>query len=423
MKFARLLARQLAADLRTLPRIIRNRLSDAGRVGRCHNIDDLRALARRRVPRAVFDYVDGGAWDEVTSRRNRTDFARLTIRPRVLVDVASIDTSTSVLGRPVSIPVIGAPTGTTALTHSRGELAVARALHAAGSIYTLSTASSYSIEEVAAEAPGSTWFQLYVWRDRGLVRELLERARAAGYLALVLTVDVPRAGARERDLRNRFSRPPRITLRSCFEALTRPRWSAAFIRDPRISMGNVVARVAGDSPVRMADFINAQFDPSVTWADLAWMRETWQGPLVIKGILRADDARTAVDLGASAIAVSNHGGRQLDHAPSAVQALPGIVDAVAADVEVLLDGGIRRGTDIVKALALGARACMVGRPLVYGLGAGGDAGVRRALELLTNELRLAMALAGCTSRGAIDETLLGAARMSRRERSRPERKG
>jgi L-lactate dehydrogenase (cytochrome) len=408
-ELARILRRQVEADVRDLPATLRRRFSEEGRVQRCTSIADLRRLARRTIPGAVFDYLDGAAWDEVTARRNREDFEKLTIVPRALVDVGAVDTSTSVLGHALSVPIIGAPTGLTGLMHHRGELALAGALHAAGSIYTLATPASYSIEEVAAKAPGPRWFQLYVWRDRGLVRELIERARAAGYLALVLTVDSPRAGPRERDVRNRFSTPPRITLSSFFEGLVRPRWSAAFIREPRMTMANLSQRIGGPDAVALARFINEQLDASVTWADFERLRDLWQGHILVKGVVRAEDARIAVELGASAVVVSNHGGRQLDHAPSTIQSLPAIVETVGSEAEVLLDGGIRRGTDILKALALGARACLSGRALVYGLAAGGDAGARRALHLLTEELRLAMALAGCPSLDEVDETLVGAA--------------
>ncbi len=408
-EFLRILGRQVAADARALPRAARRRFTDEGRVARCRNVADLRKLARRRVPRAVFDYVDGAAWDELTSERNRSDFELLTIKPRVLVDVSEVDASTTVLGQPISVPLIGAPTGLTGLMHHRGEVAVARALHSIGAISTLSSVSSYSIEEVAAAAPGPTWFQLYVWRDRGLVRELLERAQAAGHLALCVTVDVQRAGPRERDIRNGFSIPPRITLRSCLDGLIRPRWSANFVCRPRVTMANVAFHLEQTDAVSMTRFVNDQFYSALSWTDLEWMREVWTGPLVIKGILRPEDARTAIEHGASALIVSNHGGRQLDGAPSAVQALPAIVDAVGHDAEVILDGGIRRGADVLKAIALGARACMVGRALMYGLGAGGDAGVGRAAELLSNELLLAMALAGCPSLDAVDETLVGLA--------------
>jgi isopentenyl diphosphate isomerase/L-lactate dehydrogenase-like FMN-dependent dehydrogenase len=375
-------------------------------VARCLNIEALRRLARRRIPRVVFDYVDGAAWDEVTSRRNRDDLARLAILPHALVDVSEIETATTVLGTPVSVPLLGAPTGQTGLVHREGERAVARAVDAAGTIATLSTAGSYSIEEVAAASRGPKWFQLYVTRDRGLSAEFLARARAAGYLALVVTVDVQRSGARERDKRNRFSVPPRVTLRTLADGALRPAWSAAFVRSPRILMANFAEHLAGADAVAMSEFINRQFDPSLSWADLGWLREHWPGPIVLKGILRPDDARRAVEHDVAGILVSNHGGRQLDHGLAAVRALPAVVDAVGGEAEVYLDGGIRRGTDVVKALALGARACMVGRPLLYGLGAGGEAGVRRALEILATELRLAMALCGCPTLAAIDASLL-----------------
>ena len=407
-EFTRLLAGQFTADARALPATVRRRLSEQGRVERCVNVADLRTLARRKLPRVVFDYVDGAAWDEVTSRRNQEDFAGLSLRPRFLVDVAEIDLSTTLLGRRLSLPIVGAPTGLTGLMHHRGELAVATELSAAGTIYTVSTASSYSLEQVAEAAPGAGWFQLYVWRDRGLVRELLERARAAGYLALVVTVDVPRAGPRERDLRNRFTVPPRISLRSCLEAVVRPRWSWNFVRRPGAARSNISSQTGVMNAVAMAQLINDQLDPSVTWSDLEWFRDVWQGPFLVKGILRHDDARRAVDLGAAGIVVSNHGGRQLDHALSAIRALEPVVQEIGSEAEVILDGGVRRGTDIVKAIALGARACMVGRGLVYGLSAGGDAGVRRAVEILSNELRVAMALAGCPSVASIDRTLVTA---------------
>jgi L-lactate dehydrogenase (cytochrome) len=399
-----LLSRQLAADLGSLPARLRRRFS-AQRVERCATIDELRAAARRGVPRVMFDFVDGAAADEVTARRNRRDFAELAIMPRVLVDVSQVALATTVLGEPVAVPLLGAPMGLNGLVHHSGEMAIARAVHAAGSIYTLGAMASYSIEEIARESPGPTWFQIYAWKDRGLVGELVQRARAAGHLALVLTVDVPVAAARDRDRRNGFGLPPRATLRSLAGGLVRPRWSAQFIREPRMSFASIASpgeRSAG--PVHMTEYIGRQFDPSATWEELGWLREIWQGPLVVKGILRPQDARTAVSLGANAISVSNHGGRQLDHTPSTIRALPAIVDAVGADAEVYLDGGIRRGSDILKALALGARACMIGRPLVYGLGAGGAAGPARAMEILTGELRMAMGLAGCPAVTTLDSS-------------------
>jgi L-lactate dehydrogenase (cytochrome) len=382
-----LLARQLRGD-----QWRRSRLE------RCGNIAELRTLARRRVPRAVFDYIDGAAGDELTLDRNIADLRALELLPRVLTGGTEIDLATTVLGTPVAAPILGAPTGLTGLAHHRGEVALARAVNAAGSLYVLSAVGSYSIEEVARAADGPKWFQLYVWRDRGLVRAMLERAHAAGYRALVVTVDVPRAGARERDRRNGFTVPPRVTLRSLADGVLRPRWSLDFIRRPRI----VPESAAQGDPVSLTRLINDQFDPTLRWEDIAWLQAQWPGPLVIKGVLRADDARQAARLGVAGVVVSNHGGRQLDQVASSVHALAPIVDAVGDELEVYFDGGIRRGVDVLKALALGARACLAGRALVYGLAAGGDAGAARAMTLLVDELRLAMTLAGCPSVAELD---------------------
>jgi L-lactate dehydrogenase (cytochrome) len=386
-----LVARQVAADLRAAPSAARRRFSDEGRAARCLTIEELRALAKRTVPRPVFDYVDGAAWDEVTVRRNRSGFERVELLPRMLVDVSSIEMATTALGREIALPVIAAPTGMTGLSHPDGEGAIARAAHAMGTIYTQSALSSLSIEEVSAAAPGPKWFQLYVMTDRAIAFDMLARASAAGYEALVLTVDVAVAGVRERDLRNRFSVPPRLTLRTAAQGVLRPRWSRNFIARPRLTPGNV--SVSGGVTAH-AEWVNRQFDPTVSWDDLASLREHWDGPLVIKGIMRADDAARAVEHGVDGIIVSNHGGRQLDHTQATIEALPAIAEAVDGRAEIYLDGGVRRGTDIIKALALGARAVLVGRPLVYGLGAAGEAGARRAFELLRGELATALALAG-----------------------------
>jgi L-lactate dehydrogenase (cytochrome) len=386
-----LAARQVAADLRATPAKVRKRWSAHGRAARCRTIAELRELARRTVPKPVFDYVDGAAWDEVTAARNRDAFEHVTLRPRALVDVSGVEMGTTVLGTPVKLPVLAAPTGLTGLTHPDGEIAVARAAHAAGSIYTLSTLSSLSIEDVAEASPGPRWFQLYVLTDRGLVDELLGRAAAAGYTALALTVDVAVAGVRERDVRNGFSVPPRITLRTLGQGIAHPRWSSGFVARPRITPGNV--SVAGDA-ARLATYVNRNFDPTVTWDYLAELRERWDGPLLVKGIMRSDDAVRCVEHGVDGIVVSNHGGRQLDGAAATIDALPAIADAVGDRAELILDSGVRRGTDIVKSLALGARAVMVGRALMYGLGAAGEAGARRAFEILAAELKIALALAG-----------------------------
>jgi L-lactate dehydrogenase (cytochrome) len=410
--FFDLLAQQLRADLTDAPGSLRRRFSDAGRVERCGNIAELRALGRRRVPGVVFDFADGAAWDELTAERNQSDLRRLAVMPRVLTGATEIDLSTSVLGQSVQVPLLGAPTGMTGLFHHDGEIGVARAVHAAGALYVLSSAGSRSPEEVAEHSPGPKWFQLYVSRDRGYTREQLSRARRAGYLALVVTVDVQRAGDRERDRRNGFTLPPRVTARAFAQGLVRPRWSADFIRRPRfLSEAALRSRAAdraqpGARQPNLTTMINRQFYPGLSWSDIDWVQGQWQGPIVLKGVLRPEDAQQAARLGLAGIVVSNHGGRQLDHAPSSISALPAVVDAVGGEIEVYMDGGIRRGVDIIKALALGARACLSGRALVYGLAAGGEAGATRAMSVLVNELRLAMTLAGCGSLRELDRSWL-----------------
>jgi len=405
-EFLTLVRRQLTADARTIPQRARARFSDE-RVQRCGTIAELRAAARVSVPRVMFDFVDGAANDEVTSRRNREDFAELEIVPRVLTDVSELDIRTTVLGQPIAVPLIGAPMGLNGLVHHVGEAGIARAMHDAGTVHTLAAMASYSIEEIATESPGPMWFQMYIWRDRGLVRELVERARAAGFRALVVTVDVPRAAGRDRDRRNGFGIPPRVTLRSLVGGVIRPRWSAQFIKQPRMTTASIAGhRVGPSDAVGITAYVNSQFDPSAGWDDLTWFRGLWDGPLAVKGILSAEDARRAADLGADAVIVSNHGGRQLDHAPSTIRALAPIVDAIAADADVILDGGVRRGSDVLKAIALGARACMIGRPLVYGIAAGGETGARRAVTILEQELRTAMALSGCQSLAGLDRSLV-----------------
>jgi L-lactate dehydrogenase (cytochrome) len=407
-EFASLVASQLRADLRGLPGQARRHFSAAGQAARAGTIGELRDAARRRVPRAVFDYVDGAAGDEVTAAANLAALRAIELHPRVLAGRPEVDTATSVLGQPVSLPLLGAPMGLTGLLHPAGEVALGRALSAAGTISVLAAMASCPIEEVAAAVSGPVWFQMYIWRDRGLVQEMLQRAWAAGMPVLVVTVDVPCAGNRDRDRRNGFSVPPRVTTRALAGGLAHPGWSYRFARRPRISWGNLpgdggAAHRAGGAAALSAQ-TNRQFDPTATWDDLRWFRDRWDGQLVVKGVMRADDARRAVQLGADGIAVSNHGGRQLDGAPAAIRALPAVADAVGGDAEVYVDGGIRRGADIVKALALGARACLAGRPLAYGLGAAGEAGARRAVEILRAELRTVLTLAGCPSVRAIDES-------------------
>jgi L-lactate dehydrogenase (cytochrome) len=377
-------------------------------VARAITIADLRRAARRRLPRAVFDFVEGGAGDELTVARNRAAFDRLCFRPRVLVDVAKRDQGVVLFGEPLATPVLVSPTGMAGLCWPRGEIAAARGAAAAGTVYTLSTHASCSIEDVAAAAPGPLWFQLYVWQNRDLTRSFVERARRAGYRALVLTVDVPIISRRERDLRNGFTVPPRVTVGNALDLLRRPGWLRRVLLGPRLTLANLVGAPGAPRTdiVTLGGVANRQVDPSVTWADLAWFRALWQGPLLLKGVLAAEDARRAVEHGVDGLVVSNHGGRQLDGAPASLEALPEVVDAVGARVPVLLDGGIRRGADVVKALALGARAVMIGRPYLYGLAVGGQAGVRRSLEILKAEVDHALALIGVPRTADLDRTVV-----------------
>jgi L-lactate dehydrogenase (cytochrome) len=379
------------------------------RLERCVSIEDVRRAARRSLPRTLMDHLEGGASDEHTLRRNLRDFSAYGLLPRILTDVSDVDVSTTVLGQPAALPVLCAPTGLSGLFHPDGELAVARAAARMGTIYTLSAMSSRSIEEVAAAAPGGIrWFQIYVWKDRRLLVDFIDRCRESGYNAVCLTVDVPTLGARERDRRNGMTVPPRITPRTLLEAAIRPAWAWRFLTGPEITMANVVDHAVArrTDTVTMTHYIHQQLDPAVTWDDLAWLRERWDGKLLIKGVLGPADAARAVELGCDAVIVSNHGGRQLDRTPSAIAALPAVVDSVAGRAEILLDGGVRRGTDVITALALGARAVLVGRPYLYGLAAGGQRGVERVLTLLREEIALALRLLGRSSIADIDSSVL-----------------
>jgi L-lactate dehydrogenase (cytochrome) len=371
-------------------------LQDMGVKRPAVSVEELRSGARRRIPRPVFDFIDGGAEDERTLRANSSDFGRLSFRPNALVDVSVRDQTTTVLGESVPSPVLLGPCGLARLAHHGGEVAAARAAAEFGTVFALSTASSLSIEQVAAVGPGLRWFQLYVWTDRDATRELVERARRAKYQALCFTIDVPLSGQRERDLRNGMTIPPRPAPRTLLHWARHPRWvQRALLGDP-ITFGNFLGQAASNSAVSLGSLVNSQLNPSMCWDDLSWLRELWDGPLVVKGVMSAAAARRAVDLGADAVVVSNHGGRQLDGLPSTISVLPEVVAAVGADAEVYLDGGVRRGSDVVKAVALGARACLVGRPWMYGLAAGGQAGVSRALQVLSDEIDRTLALIGVT---------------------------
>lgn len=378
------------------------------RLARTANIDDLRAIARRRLPRGVFDYIDGGAEDERTLAANSDAFARITFRPRVLRDVRGVDVSTTLLGRPLAFPLVLAPTGFTRIADPQGELAVARAARRADVPYSLSTMSTRSIEEVAAVNDGRKWFQVYVWRDRGLVKDMIERAANAGYEALVITVDTTVLGRRERDVRRGFTLPPKVGLSTLLDGVLHPAWTWAFVRSEPIRFANVVGRSVddGETAVSLAAQVNSQFDQSLSWADVEWMRSIWNGPIVIKGVQTVADALLAADTGVEAIALSNHGGRQLDSAPAILDLVAPVADAVGDRLEIICDGGVRRGSDIVKAVCLGAQACMAGRAYLYGLGAAGERGVDHVLGLLHDDVRRVMALLGATQVSDLDRELV-----------------
>ncbi|MFI5052889.1 MAG: alpha-hydroxy acid oxidase [Acidimicrobiia bacterium] len=379
----------------------------ARRLARAANVADLRRIARRRLPRGVFDYIDGGAEDERTLAENSAAFARIGFRPRVLRGVGTVDPSTTLLGQPMPIPLVLAPTGFTRIADPDGELSVARAAQRAGLPYTLSTLGTRSIEEVAAVSAGRKWFQLYMFRDRGLVEEMIKRAAAANYEALVFTVDLTVHGRRERDVRRGFSLPPQIGLDTMLDGAIHPAWTWGFVRGEPIRFANV-GRGAGDgsTAVSLSEYISEQMDPGLSWDDVRWLREVWDGPIVLKGIQTVADARIAADEGVEAIALSNHGGRQLDSAPAAVDLVAPVADVVGDEVEIICDGGVRRGSDIVKAVALGARACMAGRAYLYGLGAAGERGVDFVLGLLNADIRRTMALIGARDVEHLDRELV-----------------
>ena len=370
-------------------------------------IEDLRQRARRKVPRAFFDYAEAGSYSQETLRANRDDLERIKLRQRVLVDVSSRDLGTTILGAPASLPLALAPIGLCGMQYGDGEILAARAAHEAGIPFCLSTMSICSIEDVAEATGKPFWFQLYVMRDRGFIRALIERASAARCSALVLTVDLQVLGQRHCDIKNGMTVPPEIRLRNVIDIGTKPGWALGILKGKRKTFGNLAGHVRGmEGVTSLALWTASQFDPSLSWKDVEWVRSLWPGKLILKGILDVEDAKTAAKTGAAAIVVSNHGGRQLDGAPSSIAALPRIADAVGADVEVMFDGGIRTGADVVRALALGARSCMIGRAYVYGLGAGGQAGVAKAIEILRNELDVTLALTGTKSVRDIDRRVI-----------------
>ena len=358
-------------------------------------IADLKERARRRVPKMFFDYADSGAWTESTYRANEEDFAKIKLRQRVLVDMTNRSLESTMIGEKVSMPVALAPTGLTGMQHPDGEMLAAQAAEEFGVPFTLSTMSICSIEDVASVTKRPFWFQLYVMRDRDFVANLIDRARDAGCSALVLTADLQILGQRHKDLRNGLSTPPKFTPKHVWQVATRPQWAFSMLGTKRRTFRNIAGHAKDATDLSsLAKWTHDQFDPQLSWKDVAWIKERWGGKLIIKGILDAEDAKMAAKTGADAIIVSNHGGRQLDGAPSSISVLPEIVDAVGDKIEVHLDGGIRSGQDVLKALCLGAKGTYIGRPFLYGLGAGGKAGVKLALEIIRNELDITLALCG-----------------------------
>lgn len=358
-------------------------------------IADLKKLAQRRVPKMFFDYADSGAWTESTYRANESDFSQIKLRQRVLVDMSNRSLETTMIGQKVSMPVALAPTGMTGMQYADGEMLAARAAEEFGVPFTLSTMSICSIEDVASVTTRPFWFQLYVMRDRDFVLDLIRRARAAKCSALVLTADLQILGQRHKDLRNGLSAPPKFTPKHLWQMAMRPFWCLDMLQTKRRFFGNIVGHAKNVANVAsVSTFAHEQFDPQLSWSDVAWIKEQWGGPLIIKGILDPEDARAAVDTGADAIIVSNHGGRQLDGASSSISMLPKIIDAVGDRIEVHLDGGIRSGQDVLKALALGAKGTYIGRPFLYGLGAMGKEGVTMALGIIRKEMDITMALCG-----------------------------
>ena len=370
-------------------------------------IEDLRVLAEKRVPRMFYDYADSGSWTESTYRANESDFQKIKLRQRVAVNMEGRSTATTMVGQPVAMPVAIAPTGLTGMQHADGEILAARAAQKFGVPFTLSTMSICSIEDVAKHAGEGFWFQLYVMKDRAFIERLIDRAKAANCSALVLTLDLQILGQRHKDLKNGLSAPPKLTIANMINIATKPRWALGMLGTPRRQFGNIVGHVSGVADMSsLSSWTAQQFDPCLNWGDVEWIKKRWGGKLILKGIQDVEDAYLAVQSGADALIVSNHGGRQLDGAQSSIEALPAIVDAVGSQIEVHMDGGIRSGQDVVKARALGARGVYIGRAFLYGLGAMGEQGVSKALEIIHKELDLTMAFCGRTQKDTVDKSIL-----------------
>ena len=400
--------------LRSIRSVVRFRKFELNRTNRLlrkvANVDDLRSLAKRRLPAGVFDYIDGGAEDEITLRNNVDAYRNVSFKPRVMRDMTHVDTSTSLFGRRLAFPLVLAPTGFTRIAHSEGELAVVRAATRAGIPFTLSTMATRSIEECASVAESDTrlWFQIYTWRDRSVVKNLVERAEAAGFEAVCLTVDTAVLGRRERDVRRGFTLPPEVGLGTIIDGLKNPGWTWDFLKADPIRFANVegITAIDGSTAVDLAEHMKSQFDPGLSWSDVEWLRSIWKGPILIKGIQTVEDALIAVESGVEAIAISNHGGRQLDGAPAPFDLLPEVAEAVQNRLEIICDGGVRRGSDVVKAVSLGANAVMTGRPYLYALGACGERGVDHVLDLLQEGIERTMALTGVASVEDLSQDLI-----------------
>jgi len=371
-------------------------------------IEELRVLAQKRVPRMFYDYADSGSWTESTYRANESDFQKIKLRQRVAVNMENRSTASTMIGQPVAMPVAIAPTGLTGMQHADGEILAARAAKKFGIPFTLSTMSMCSIEDVSKGTDGHPfWFQLYVMRDRDFIERLIERARAANCSALVITLDLQILGQRHKDLKNGLSAPPKLTIANMINIATKPRWALGMLGTSRREFGNIVGHVKGvENMGSLSAWTAQQFDPRLNWGDVEWIKKRWGGKIILKGIQDAEDARLAVESGADAMIVSNHGGRQLDGAQSSIEALPAIVDAVGKQIEVHMDGGIRSGQDVLKARALGAQGTYIGRAFLYGLGAMGQPGVEKALQIIHNELDLTMAFCGRTQMDTVDKSIL-----------------